>query len=505
MMFKKILIANRGEIALRILRTSREMEIETVAVYSDADRNSLHVRFANEAYRLGGPTPAESYLCMDRILEIAQESGAEAIHPGFGFLAENAEFVERVEAAGLVFIGPTAQAMQVMGDKIESRKAMMKAGVSVIPGMAEPLSDSCQAEQVAHEMGYPVMLKASAGGGGKGIRIIREASEMKGAFTIASGEAKNSFGDGRMYLEKYLEQPRHIEVQILADTHGRVMHLGERECSIQRRHQKLIEEAPANYVDIALRERMGAAAITAAEAVQYRSAGTVEFLLSGGEFYFLEMNTRLQVEHAITDVVYDVDLVEQMIRIAAGEKLTLPDSMQPRRHAIEVRINAEDPENNFMPSIGKIGNIRIPGGPGIRVDSALFNAMEVSPHYDSMVAKVISSGSSREQALRRMCRALQELHVGGIVTNAGVALQLLQSKGFRAGTYDTGYLERFLEAAGPVERSVPDDLEEIAAIVAVLHRVHTATGKVPLSSSPSSGLNPWVAQGRRQELLGSRS
>ena len=501
-MFKKILIANRGEIAVRILRTCREMGVKTVAVYSEVDRKSLHVRFSNEAYLLGGPAPEDSYLRMDKILEIAKKSGAEAIHPGFGFLAENAEFVRRVEAAGLVFIGPSAKSMEIMGDKIRSRRAMMSADVPVVPGMLEPLDDASQACAAAANIGYPVMLKASAGGGGKGIRIVRAEAEMESAYLTASGEAENAFGDGRMYIEKFLDRPRHIEIQILADQQGRVMHLGERECSIQRRHQKLIEEAPAVGIDKEMREKMGAAAVAAAAAVDYRSAGTVEFLFSDGQFYFLEMNTRLQVEHAITEEVYGVDLVEQMLLIAAGEPLTLADGMQPRGHAIEVRLNAEDPENQFMPSIGTVGNIRLPGGPGVRVDSAIYRSMEITPFYDSMLAKLIVHGSNRQQALRRMVRVLQELHVGGILTSAGVALEVIQSQPFQDGEYDTGYLERFRED----EKAKSDfgDLEEVAALVAVMHRMHTANSKRIQSHSDGPGLSAWLQESRRQQMRGGR-
>jgi len=499
---KKLLIANRGEIAVRIQRSCRDLGIETVAVYSDADRNALHVRFANEAYALGGNTPAESYLRGDRILEIAQQCGADAIHPGFGFLAENGAFAEAVEAAGIRFVGPSSHAMAVMGDKLSSRQAMIAAEVPVVPGNTEAVADAAAAAKEAEEIGYPVMLKASAGGGGKGIRVVQSPDEIEAAFTTASGEAQNAFGDGRMYLEKFLVEPRHIEIQVLGDLHGTVLHFGERECSLQRRHQKLIEEAPSPVIDEATRQKMGAAAVAAAKAVDYHSAGTVEFLWSRGEFYFLEMNTRIQVEHGITEEVYGVDLIAQMIRVAAGEKVDDLVGCVPRGHAIEVRLNAEDPDNQFLPSLGTIENLRWPGGPGVRIDSGVYRSMEVTPFYDSMLAKLIAYGRDREQARRRMLRVLQELHVGGVKTSAGIALELLQSEGFKSGNYDTGYLEKFMDerADHPVERELPDDLEEIAAIVAALHRQTTAARRV-MTTEEGTGprANPWVAAARREQ------
>ncbi|MDP7061808.1 MAG: acetyl-CoA carboxylase biotin carboxylase subunit [Planctomycetota bacterium] len=498
---KKVLIANRGEIAVRILRSCRDLGIDTVAVYSDADRNALHVRFANEAYPLGGNTPAESYLRGDAILKIALDSGADAIHPGFGFLAENGDFAESVEAAGLRFIGPSSHAMAVMGDKLASRKAMVAAGVPVVPGGTDAVKDAKAAAEAALEIGYPVMLKASAGGGGKGIRVVESPDEIETAFTTASGEAQNAFGDGRMYVEKYLVEPRHIEIQVLGDKFGNVLHFGERECSLQRRHQKLIEEAPSPAIDEATRQKMGAAAVAAAKAVDYVSAGTVEFLWSRGDFYFLEMNTRIQVEHGITEEVYGIDLITQMIRVAGDERIDDCVGMIPRGHAIEVRLNAEDPENNFLPSLGTIRNLRWPGGPGVRIDSSVYRGMEVTPYYDSMLAKLIAYGRDREQARRRMLRILQELHVGGVKTSAGVALQLLQTKGFREGNYDTGFLERYMEDndGQDVARDLPDDLEEIAVIVATIYRQRAGARRHIKPTTDGHATNPWVAQARREQ------
>ena len=500
--FRRILIANRGEIAVRIQRSCRDLGIETVAVHSDADRDALHVRFAHQAVRLPGNTAAETYLRADLLIEAARRCGAEAIHPGFGFLAEKAEFARAVEQAGLVFIGPPAAAMDAMGDKLRARQAMVAAGVPVVPGTTEPVADAVEAARIAKDIGYPVMLKASAGGGGKGIRIVREPRELESAFRTASGEAASAFGDGRMYLEKFLDEPRHVEVQVIGDRHGTVVHLGERECSIQRRHQKLIEECPSPAVDEATRTRMGAAAVAAAQAVGYHSAGTVEFLWSRGEFYFLEMNTRIQVEHGITEEVWGVDLIEWMIRVAAGQRADALVNSMPRGHAIEVRLNAEDPEHNFMPSLGRITNLRLPGGPGVRVDSGMYRGMEVTPYYDSMLAKLIVHGRDREQARRRMVRVLQELHVGGVTTSAGLALQILQSEAFRSGHYDTGTLER-MRAEGSLSGAagLPDDLEQTAAIVAALHRQHVAGRKsVRRAEGGGAGLSPWIATHRAERF-----
>jgi acetyl-CoA carboxylase biotin carboxylase subunit len=500
--FRRILIANRGEIAVRIQRSCRDLGIETVAVHSDADRDALHVRFAHEAVRLPGNSAAETYLRGELLIEAALRSGAQAIHPGFGFLAEKAAFARAVEAAGLVFIGPPADAMDAMGDKLRARQAMVAAGVPVVPGTTSPVADAQSAVSVAERIGYPVMLKASAGGGGKGIRVVRAASELASAFRTASGEAESAFGDGRMYLEKFLDEPRHVEVQVLGDRHGTVLHLGERECSVQRRHPKLIEECPSPVVDAATRARMGAAAVAAAQAVGYHSAGTVEFLWSRGEFYFLEMNTRIQVEHGITEEVWGVDLIEWMLRVAAGERVDALAAAAPRGHAIEVRINAEDPDRNFLPSLGRITNLRLPGGPGVRVDSGMYRGMEVTPWYDSMLAKLIVHGRDREQARRRMVRVLQELHVGGVTTSAGLALQILQSEPFRSGRYDTGTLER-MRAAGALDGAagLPEDLEQTAAIVAALHRQHSAGRKsVRRAEAGCGGVAPWVAAQRAAQF-----
>ncbi|MDP6129622.1 MAG: acetyl-CoA carboxylase biotin carboxylase subunit [Planctomycetota bacterium] len=497
--FTKLLIANRGEIAVRILRTCRELGIRTVAVYSEPDRQALHVRYSDEAYALGGKTPAESYLRGEAILEIAKKCGADAIHPGFGFLAENGEFAQSVIDAGICFVGPSPHAMKVMGDKLASRQAMVATGVPVVPGATEPSADSTDAAEVAEDIGYPVMLKASAGGGGKGIRIVRTSDEMESAFNTASGEATSAFGDGRMYVEKFVEEPRHVEIQVLGDQSGKVVFVGERECSIQRRHQKLIEESPCPVIDLEMRRRMGEAAVAAAKAVDYVTAGTVEFLWSHGEFYFLEMNTRIQVEHGITEEVYGIDLIEWMLRTAAGESLPFDSFEEPRGHSIEVRLNAEDPEKGFLPSIGKVNNLRLPGGPGVRVDSALYRGMEVTPYYDSMLAKLISTGPTRAHAIRRMERMLRELHVGGLTTSASVALEAILSKEFQSGQYDTGTLERMMENG----RSPDHSYRETAAIIAALHRHHEAKRQAMRpNESEGSSQKPWVALGRQAQMRG---
>lgn len=496
-MIKKVLIANRGEIALRVIRTCREMGIQTVAIYSEVDRTALHVRMADEAICVGPPTPSQSYLKVDAILDAAKKTGAQAIHPGYGFLSEKSHFAQAVADAKLIFIGPPASAMRAMGDKLSSRTAMVKAGVPVVPGLTEPVADAEAAAREATKIGFPVALKAAGGGGGKGIRMVRDPRDLATAFRTASGEAQSAFGDARIYIERYLDNPRHIEVQIMGDSHGNVVAVGERECSIQRRHQKLIEETPSPIINIEQRAALQNAAVRAAKAVGYTNAGTVEFLWSNGKFYFLEMNCRLQVEHPVTEMAYGCDLVREQIRVASGEKLTLREGMLPRGHAIEVRVNAEDPERNFMPSIGKIHNIRMPGGPNVRVDSSLYHGFEVTPYYDSMLAKIIAWGADRAQAIARIDRALSELHVGGVKTTAPLALRVLRDPRFQAGDFDTHFLDHF-EPARNAER------EEVVALVAAVHR-HLGGSRGALraaSGGASNGperVSPWAAttRGRR--------
>jgi len=468
-MFKKVLIANRGEIAVRIIRACRELGIGTVAVFSEADRDALHVRFADEAYLLG-PAPArESYLRMDKILEIARKSGADGIHPGYGFLAEREDFAEQCAELGIKFIGPKASAIAAMGDKAVARATVIKAGVPVVPGTEDVgnLTDE-QLLAKAPQIGFPLLIKATAGGGGKGMREVRSLDEMPGLLASARREAEASFGDGNVYLEKLVEGARHIEFQILADTHGNVIHLGERECSIQRRHQKLLEEAPSPFMSEELRAQMGSVAVRAAQAVDYTNAGTIEFLVDKDEnFYFLEMNTRLQVEHPVTETVTGVDIVAEQLRIARGRQLSYTqDQIRINGHAIECRINAEDPFNGFIPSTGRITHSLLPTGPGVRVDTGVYPGFEITPFYDPMIAKLIVWGETRAQAILRMRRALEEYRIVGVRTNIPFHQTLMDSHRFMGGQFDTRFVEdRFSleDAAGAGETSA-----EIAAILATL-------------------------------------
>lgn len=487
-MFKRILIANRGEIALRVIRTAREMGIECVTVFSDFDRQALHTRMGHLAVPLEGNLPGETYLVGEKILKAAKETGAEAIHPGYGFLSENADFARAVMEAGLAWIGPPPTAIEVMGDKIESRRAMQVAKVPLVPGMTDPCENSEAATSAAKEVGLPVALKAAAGGGGKGIRIVRDFDEVASAFRTASGEAQSAFGDGRLYVERYIDNPRHIEIQVLFDHHGNGIHLGERECSIQRRHQKLLEECPAVVVDEEIRARMGEVALRAGRAVGYQGVGTVEFLFSGGEFFFLEMNTRLQVEHPITEMVTGIDLVREQLLAASGETLTLQQSdVTFHGHAIEVRINAEDVPSGFLPATGSIENLRMPGGPWVRVDSCMYNGLEVGLNYDPMLAKIIVWGPDRETAIQRMGRALEEMNIGGVRTSAPAAMAVLREKAFRAGDYDTHFLES-LDLSSPRGNE-----EDLAVALAAVHRFLRARRRALGSSGEREG---WLQRSR---------
>ena len=466
-MFKKVLIANRGEIAVRVIRACREMGISSVAVYSEVDRASLHVIQADEAYAIG-PAPArESYLNTARILDAARRSGAEAIHPGYGFLSENAQFAGACGDGGFKFIGPPPAAMELMGSKTRARQAMQAAGVPFVPGSSRGLT-VVEAQALAAEIGYPVMIKAAAGGGGKGMRLVQSANELKSSFETAASEALRSFNDAEVYLEKYIANPRHIEIQVLGDEHGHVVYLGERECSIQRRHQKVIEEAPSAIVDEDLRQRMGAVAVQAAKSAGYTNAGTVEFLVDAARnFYFLEMNTRLQVEHPVTELVTGLDLVHLQLRIACGERLPFrQEDVSLRGHAMECRIYAEDPDNNFFPSPGKITRLLRPSGPGIREDSGVYEGWTVPLDYDPMLAKLIVSAGDRDAALARMRRALDEYFVGGIKTNLPLFRRILDHPDFAAARIDTGFLDRLLSTPGEAQSNPA--LEEIAAIGAAL-------------------------------------
>ena len=442
-MFNKILIANRGEIALRIIRTCKELGIKTVAVYSEADKDSLHVTFADEAVCIGPPFGKDSYLKIPAIISAAQVTGADAIHPGYGFLAENASFSEICQESNLKFIGPSPEMIRAMGDKAFAKDTMKKNEVPVIPGSDGVIDNIEVAIGLAHEIGFPVIIKASAGGGGKGMRIVWEESEFQKAFQTARTEAEAAFANGDVYIEKFIENPRHIEIQVMGDQHGNVYHYGERDCSIQRRHQKLIEESPSPAVDEDLRARMGDAAVKGAHSVNYEGAGTIEFLLDKHKnFYFMEMNTRIQVEHPVTELVYDVDLVRQQILVAAGEKIEAKPK-KPHGHAIEFRINAEDPENNFRPSPGKITSLHFPGGFGVRNDSHIYQSYSIPPYYDSLIAKLIVWGTDRERTIMRGKRALNEFIVEGIKTTIPFHLKVLEDSRFKSGNFDTSFLEKF--------------------------------------------------------------
>ncbi len=501
-MFKKVLIANRGEIAVRVIRACREMGIASVAIFSEVDRAALHVTKADEAYPVGPAAARESYLNIPKILEVARRSGAEAIHPGYGFLSENAGFARACTEAGIKFIGPPASAMELMGSKTRARTAMQAAAVPMVPGSARGLSFT-EAEALANKIGFPVMIKAAAGGGGKGMRLVRAAEELRSAFETAQSEALRAFGDDEVYIEKFIENPRHIEIQVLGDEHGNVVYLGERECSVQRRHQKVIEEAPSAVVDEDLRSRMGAVAVQAAKSAGYTNAGTVEFLVdSTRNFYFLEMNTRLQVEHPVTELVTGLDLVHLQLRIAAGEKLPFTqEDVELRGHAIECRIYAEDPDNNFFPSPGKITRLIRPSGPGVREDSGVYEGWTVPLDYDPMLSKLIVYAPDRPAAIARMKRALDEYFVGGIKSNLNLFRRILNHPDFAAARIDTGFLDRLLaakaDAAKPVSKALDNGDSEIAAVSAALFAATAPQKNGQNGTKPESGKNAELTAWKR--------
>ncbi len=496
-MFDKVLVANRGEVAVRVIRALREMEIRSVAVYSDADRRSLHVLLADEAVAIGPPPASQSYLSIERILAAARATGAQAIHPGYGFLSENAEFARAVRDAKLVFIGPSPEAISAMGDKASAKARVKAAGVPVVPGSAGLVEDS-EARRLASEIGYPVLLKAAAGGGGKGMRVVRSEKELDAALRLARGEAASAFASSDLLIEKLVERPRHVEAQILADTRGRTVFLGERECSLQRRHQKVIEEAPCAALDEAGRRELGAIAVKAAASVGYVNAGTVEFLMApDGRFSFLEMNTRLQVEHPVTEETTGLDLVQEQIRVAAGLPLEMPDRIEARGHSIECRVYAEDPAHGFRPSAGRIQFLRLPSGPGVRSDAGVYEGFQVPIHYDPMLAKVIVHARTREDARLRMLRALLETRVEGPATNAPYLRWILNEPDVRENRVDTGWLERNHSRFAGAD-SGRSRREQVAIIAAAIfaHRDASKTIADGPRAPGEDGLTPWVRAGR---------
>lgn len=464
---KKLLVANRGEIAIRVMRTCREMGIRTVAVYSDADRNAMHVRYADEAYRLGPPPSRESYLLADKIIEICKEHKVDAVHPGYGFLSERSEFATKLEEAGIIFVGPSAASMDLMGSKIASKQAVADFGVPLVPGLKEAITDIEAAKKVATEIGFPVLIKASAGGGGKGMRIVNNVDEFESQMHMAQSEALSSFGDGSVFIEKYVAAPRHIEIQLMADNHGNVCYLFERDCSIQRRHQKLVEEAPSKVLTPELRKQMGEAAVNVAKAANYSGAGTVEFLLDENlNFYFLEMNTRLQVEHPVSELITGLDLVKEQIRVAEGHPLSFKqEDLKINGHALELRICAEDPTNNFLPDIGTLSTYKVPQGPGIRVDDCMEEGMEIPIHYDNMIAKLIVWADTRDNAIEKMKRAITEYRISGVANTLQFGYWVMENEHFINGNFDTKFIDNYFK---PEYLQMPYDqnLEEALGLVA---------------------------------------
>lgn len=499
-MIKKILVANRGEIAIRIMRTCREMGIESVAVYSEADRKSMHVRFADEAYFIGPSPSNESYLVVEKIIEAAKKSKADAIHPGYGFLSENAAFADRCEKEGIIFIGPSSVAINTMGDKITARKQMTTAGVPVVPGTSEPITDTKEAIEIIKEIGLPVMIKASAGGGGKGMRLIHEESEIIAGVSAAKSEAKAAFGNDAVYIEKYINAPHHIEFQIIADKHGNCVHLFERECSVQRRHQKVVEETPSPIMTPTVRGEMGNHAIAAAKAVNYASAGTIEFIVDDDlNYYFLEMNTRLQVEHPITERVVGVDLVKEQINIANDKSLSFTqEDLKQNGHAIEVRIYAEDPDNNFMPNPGLIRHISEPLGLGVRHDGYIYEGYEIPMFYDPMISKLIVWAPSREEAIERMKRALYAYKIVGIKTTIPFLSRIMNAPAFRDGRYNTHFIQDNMEFLKP-ENSSNDKIKDVVAITAFYDYIKKMEAKTA-SSNGAATVSKWKIAGRTRNL-----
>jgi acetyl-CoA carboxylase, biotin carboxylase subunit len=503
---RKVLVANRGEIAVRVMRTCREMGVRTVAVYSDADRGSLHVRFADEAVHIGPPPSRESYLVIDKIVEAARLTGADAVHPGYGFLSEKSDFARALDAANITFIGPRAESMDAMGVKTTARKNMQAAGVPTVPGSAAPIPDENEARAFADRMGYPVMIKAAAGGGGKGMKKCDRAESFASMWQSARREAASAFGDDRLYIEKFLDKPRHVEIQVFADEHGGCIYLGERECSVQRRQQKIIEESPSCILDEKMRAAMGEVAVRAARAVSYRGAGTVEFLVDAKrDFYFLEMNTRLQVEHPVTELITGLDLVRMQIQVAQGERLPLSqDELSRRGHAIEARIYAEDPARNFLPSPGRISYLRVPNGPGIRDDSGVYTGWVVPQFYDPMISKLLAWAPTRDQAIERLQRALGEYTVHGITVNIHLLRQVLDHPAFRSGEYDTGFCSNYAKDLAARPDPQYQDVALIAAAVMAFKRDHDESEAFAARAGMAqASRSNWQRLGRARSLRGS--
>lgn len=463
---KKILIANRGEIALRIMRSAREMGIQTVAVYSEADRNALHVRYADEAVCIGPAPSNQSYLVFDKLLDACRQTGAEAIHPGYGFLSENAAFAREVKKAGLILIGPSPEAMEMMGNKLSAKAAALTYNIPMVPGTEEAITDVQEAKNRAVEVGFPILIKAAAGGGGKGMRIVEKVEDFEEQMQLAVSEATSAFGDGSVFIERYVSSPRHIEIQVLGDTHGNIVHLFERECSVQRRHQKVVEEAPSAILTPEIREQMGKCAVDVARSCNYVGAGTVEFILDENlNFYFLEMNTRLQVEHPVTEMITGLDLVKEQIKIARGEKLSFKqEDLEIKGHAVELRVYAEDPANNFLPDIGTLQTYRLPQGPGVRVDDGFEEGMEIPIYYDPMIAKLITYGKNREEAIERMVRAIDEYQITGIETTLPFGKFVMQHEAFTSGNFDTHFVKKYFQPENLVQENEAEAF--IAALIA---------------------------------------
>jgi acetyl-CoA carboxylase biotin carboxylase subunit len=491
---EKILIANRGEIALRIMRSAREMGIKTVAVFSEADRNALHVRYADEAVCIGPAPSSQSYLLTEKIIDACLATGAQGVHPGYGFLSENAGFARRVKEAGLILIGPSPEAMEIMGNKLSAKAAALKYKIPMVPGTEEAISDIALAQKRAVEIGFPILIKAAAGGGGKGMRIVEKAEDFVEQMDLAVSEATSAFGDGSVFIERYVSSPRHIEIQVIGDHHGNIVHLFERDCSVQRRHQKVVEEAPSSVLSPELRERMGKSAVDAARSCNYTGAGTVEFILDENlDFFFLEMNTRLQVEHPVTEMITGIDLVKEQIRIARGEKLSFEqEDLEINGHAIEVRVYAEDPANNFLPDIGTLQTYITPKGPGVRVDDGFEQGMEIPIYYDPMIAKLITHGKDRQEAIERMIRAIDEYRITGIQTTLGFGKYVMEHPAFVSGKFDTHFVSKYFSP----EHLAEEDEEE--ALIAALVAVHFIKAKEPESKSSKTGSDSVWKKNRKE-------